>query len=444
MRYSRAIAAFGCASLLFAASACSSSSADEQTSAYKGAYLYGADANMSNSFGARFDDLPGVLEGMKGTTPMMNLSSEFIARLRAVDPTLQDYTYAAEAYDAVVISALASQLAGTTNPGAISKQINGVTTGVVPCTTVASCLGLAKSGKDLAYRGVTVRFGFTTAGEPSTASYATLHFDASNKLDNGKTEYLNTGSERNATTEEPPKSSAKKTSTDAPLVIGGLLPMTGELAFRTAPKLAGILLAVKEVNAAGGVLGKDVVWRPGDDGTDAQVAIAQIATHKANGVQVLIGTGASGVALAALPEVVKSGMVMFSPSNTATKLTSAADEGLYFRTAPSDILQARALADIVIRDGGQRVVIFTHSSDYGVGLQADVRKELIAAGIKTDAVLLLTYDVTANGAIKDQEQVKALARQATDYKPDGVLVIGYGESADAIKALHAAGLAFRR
>jgi hypothetical protein len=158
--------------------------------------LYGTDGNMSNSFGDEFKDQPGTLAGMKGTTPMTPLSDDFKRRLHEVDPKLKDYTYAAESYDAVVITSLAAQLAGTTAPKELAKYINGVTTGGAECDTVKRCLDLAKAGEDLAYRGVSLRRGgFTDVGEPSTASYATLHFDATDKLDDGKTEYVGAGDE---------------------------------------------------------------------------------------------------------------------------------------------------------------------------------------------------------------------------------------------------------
>jgi hypothetical protein len=50
---------------------------------------------------------------------------------------------------------------------------------------------------------VTLRHGFTSAGEPSTASYGVFHFGPNNLIDDGKTELLNTGNDRNAITEQP-------------------------------------------------------------------------------------------------------------------------------------------------------------------------------------------------------------------------------------------------
>jgi ABC-type branched-subunit amino acid transport system substrate-binding protein len=395
---------------------------------------------MSNPFGTLFEKYPGVLSGMKGTRPMTALSDDFKARLATVDPKLPDYNYAGEAYDAVVISALAAQVAGSTDPKAIAAQINGVTVGDDPCATVASCLDKARNGADVAYRGITVRSGFTEVGEPSTTSYGTVHFGPANQLDQGKTEFLRAGNEANATTAPPKTNSGAKLT--GPLIFGALMTAPSATSVTSAARFAGAKLAVKEVNAAGGVLGQPVQWRDGSDGADAKVAAAQIAAHKAAGVQVLIGTSGSGVGQTVLPQVVEAGMIMFSPSATSAALTTLDDKGFYFRTAPSDVLQARALADMIMRDGDRKVVLIGKNDAYGNGLVNGVKKELLAAGIPESAISTLMFDIEG-AKIKDPGQLANLARQTVSNKPDGVLVVGTTESAEMIKALADANLIIR-
>jgi hypothetical protein len=74
--------------------------------------IYGTDGNMGNALGEDFTE-PGSLAGMKGTTPLTDLAQDFKDRLLKVDPALQDYNYAGETYDAVIVAALAAQMAGT-------------------------------------------------------------------------------------------------------------------------------------------------------------------------------------------------------------------------------------------------------------------------------------------------------------------------------------------
>ncbi|WP_040390299.1 ABC transporter substrate-binding protein [Catelliglobosispora koreensis] len=442
MRRHRLLAPLISASLAITLAACAKQDEPSPSPQAAGSFLYGSDGNVQNGFAVAFKEDPGILSGMKGTAPLAQLSQDFRTRLAAVDPNLRDLIFAGETYDAAVIAAIATQLAGTTDPKAIAKQINGVTTGADKCTRVADCLALAKAGKDPAYRGATVSNGFTAVGEPSTASYGVFHFGPNNQLDNGKTEYLNTGNEKNATTEQPvrPVTGGKS---GAPLVLGGLLPQEGGLAFAYAPMIAGARLAVREINEAGGVLGQSVVWKDGNDFTDPQKALGTVAKHKADGVHVIIGAGGSGVSVAVLPEVIKGGMVMISPSNTAAKLSELDDSGLYFRTAPSDILQARALADVMLRDGITKICIVARKDAYGEGLMSGVQKELAGMGL-TASVQTFTYDVGENGMIGNENQVRDVINQIVAAKPEGVLVIGFEESAAVIKGLNKAGVQFRR
>ncbi|WDZ86199.1 ABC transporter substrate-binding protein [Micromonospora cathayae] len=439
----RVAALAACAALLFATGACGTTDQPEEADTPQ-VRLYGTDGNMLNSYPGELKDRAGLVDGMKGTTPLTLLPEDFKKRLRSVDPQLTDFLYAAESYDAVMISALAAQLAGTTSPAAIAKQINGVTNEGQRCDDAAGCLELARAGRDIEYRSVSLtRAGFTDAGEPATASYGTLHFD-DQKLNDGKTEFVGAGDESTASTKAPPKGYRQRgdrapAGSGAPLVLGGLLPRTGALALAHPPLAAGVALAVREINAAGGVLGEPVVWIDGDDGTNPTVAKATVASHIERDVHVIIGAGASGISKAVLPDVVAAGRILFSPSSTDAGLSTVDDKGLFFRTAPSDILQGRALADVILRDGPHRVALVARKDSYGEGLQGFVRAELERAGISGDAVKLLTYDPPAD-AESPPVDFGAGAREIKDFGADAVLLIGFAESAAVILALDDAGV----
>ena len=441
-RDSPSAALAACAALLLTIGGCGTKDGSEQNAPGQ-VRLYGADGNMLNSFGDEFKDHVGLLDGMKGTTPSTPLSQDFKNRLLAIDSTLNDYLYAAETYDAVVISAIAAQLAGSTESTSIAKQINGVTTKGERCDSVAICLRLARGGSDVEYRGVSLkRGGFTDAGEPSTASYATLHFDEADRLDQGKTEFVGAGDDSKTTTEPPPAPNSQDGRKVSPLKIGGLLPKTGDLALAYPPMGVGAALAIEEINAAGGVLGKPVQWLDGDDGTSPVKAKVTVQQHIKSGVQVIIGAGASGISRAVLPDVVAAGLVLFSPCNTDAGLSTIDDKGLYFRTAPSDLLQGRALADVILRDGPQKIAIVARGDSYGEGLQENVRAELERAGIAGDRVRLLTYDPPADSSAPPVD-FTAGAEEIKEHGADAVLIIGFAESAEVIKALAAAGVKIR-
>ncbi|MGA3526624.1 ABC transporter substrate-binding protein [Melissospora conviva] len=429
-----------CAALLLTVSACGTDETESDEPQH--IRLYGTDGNMQNSFITAFKEKAGLLDGMKGTTPLTPLSGEFKNRVLSMDSKVADYLYAAESYDAVAISALAAQLAGSTDPDRIAEQIVAATNGGTRCDSVEECLALARRGTDIAYRGVSMqRAGFTDVGEPSTASYATLHFD-NGRINDAKSEFVGAGNESDASSARAPRPAKQdglsKAQTGAPLKIGGLLPKTGDLAIAYPPLAAGATLAIKEINAAGGVLGEKVVWVDGDDGTSVAVAKQTVASHVAAGVHVIIGAGASSISREVLPDVIAAGLILFSPANTDAGFTSLDDKGRYFRTAPSDYLQGRALADVLIRDGSDKIAIVARNDSYGTGLQENVRSELENAGIDPAQVKLLTYEVTEDEAtISFDDQ----AREITQFGADAVLIIGFAESAEVILALDRLGVA---
>ena len=148
----RSIALTGAA--LLALTACGgggdsgSEPAEGGDSAEKQVNVYGTDGNMGNALGEDFTE-DGALAGMRGTTPLTELGSDFTDRLMEVDPNLQDFNYAGETYDAVVIAALAAQLAGTNDANVFKAYVNGVTFGGEQCTDAASCMELAIAGENV-------------------------------------------------------------------------------------------------------------------------------------------------------------------------------------------------------------------------------------------------------------------------------------------------------
>jgi branched-chain amino acid transport system substrate-binding protein len=404
--------------------------------------LYGTDGTMQNEFAAQLADRT-VLNGMKGTAPLNPLPAEFTNRLLEVDSDLAGFLYAGETYDAVVISALAAELAGTPDPEVVRGYVNSVTTGGEECGTVADCLELARDGEDLAYRGPSLRRGgFTDQGEPAAATYATLHFGPDGFLDDAKTEYIGAGDLSTATQAPPPEPNPQPGTpsfdTD-PLVIGGLLPESGDLAFAYPPMIAGARLAIADLNDAGGVFGVDVEWVDGDDGTSAAVARETLASHVAEGVHVVIGAAASQVTEAVLPDAVAAGLILFSPSNTAAALSDLDPEGYYFRTAPSDDLQGAALADMMLRDGVQRVAIVARDDAYGNGLLEQAHTSLLRFGVPDADMALLTYGVPeAEG--QPVPGLDRLVEDLVDAEPEGVVVIGFSEAAQVIQGMLDGGL----
>jgi branched-chain amino acid transport system substrate-binding protein len=95
-----------------------------------------------------------------------------------------DINYAGEAYDAVIIVALAAERAKSTKGVDIASEINGITKDGEKCTSFRQCRDIIDSGGNPDYDGVTGTLDFTSAGERSVGSYAILKFNAQNMLEN--------------------------------------------------------------------------------------------------------------------------------------------------------------------------------------------------------------------------------------------------------------------
>ena len=175
----RSIAVTGAA--LLAITACGGGGGDEggdtgsADSGEKQVNVYGTDGNMGNALGEDFSE-EGSLAGMKGTTPLTELSADFTDRLLEVDPELQDYNYAGETYDAVVLTALAAQAAGTNQATVFKDYVNGLTFGGDACEDFASCLEILSSGGNVDYDGASGPLSFADAGEPAEASFGSQRF----------------------------------------------------------------------------------------------------------------------------------------------------------------------------------------------------------------------------------------------------------------------------
>ena len=159
---------------------------------------------------------------------------------------------------------------------------------------------------------------------------------------------------------DEPTGSGEETTAAAPegdgvLSLGTLLPQTGDLAFLGPPEFAGVDLAVEEINAAGGVLGKPVEQTKADSGDGTpDIASGEVDKLFSKDVDAIIGAAASGVSVSVIDKITSAGVVHFSPANTAAGFDTYEDNGLYFRTAPSDRLQGQVLADLAAADGLHR------------------------------------------------------------------------------------------
>jgi branched-chain amino acid transport system substrate-binding protein len=233
-------------------------------------------------------------------------------------------------------------------------------------------------------------------------------------------------------TEEVTEESESTDCAVTSLNIGTILPVTGSLAFLGPPEVAASGFAVEDINAAGGVLGQPVVINQGDSGdATTDTANTEVDRLLAAGAQVIIGAASSGVSLTVIDKITSAGVVQFSPANTSPTLTTYDDKGLYFRTAPSDLLQGRVLANLVIEEGSTSAAVLYRNDAYGVGLAEAFKADFEAAGGTVPEFIEYAEGTEAF----DAEVDKVVAAN-----PDAILIVGFAETGPILNTMHERGV----
>ncbi|MCB1388173.1 MAG: ABC transporter substrate-binding protein, partial [Rhodobacteraceae bacterium] len=168
---------------------------------------------------------------------------------------------------------------------------------------------------------------------------------------------------------------------DVPLGI--IFGFTGPLESITPAMAQAAEMAIAEVNASGNFSLGTVTSVRGDDGCiDSGLAVASAERLvTSDHVMGIVGADCSGVTGAILQNVARpNGVVMISPSATSPALSTAEDDGLFFRTAPSDARQGQVVADILRDRGISSIAISYTNNDYGAGLADSIQAAFTAAG----------------------------------------------------------------
>jgi len=167
--------------------------------------------------------------------------------------------------------------------------------------------------------------------------------------------------------------SAGTASADSHAVkIGIILGFTGPIESLTPHMAAGAELAMSEVSESGNLLDGMKVEPVRADSTCIDSGAATAAAERlitAEGIKGIMGADCSGVTGAILSNAaLPNGMVMISPSATSPALSTAEDDGLFFRTSPSDARQGVVMTNVLMDRGIEEVALTYTNNDYGKGL----------------------------------------------------------------------------
>jgi branched-chain amino acid transport system substrate-binding protein len=217
----------------------------------------------------------------------------------------------------------------------------------------------------------------------------------------------------------------KPAGEDLTLKVGTLLPQTGQLAFLGPPEEAGVGLAVKEINDAGLGITVDVTY--GDSGDPDNKAFATTVPNLlGEDVSAIIGAASSGVTKLVIDEVTGAGVIQFSPANTSADFTTWDDNGLFWRTAPSDVLQGEVLGNLIAEDGNETLGILYLNDSYGTGLAGFVKENFEAAG--GEVVEEVSYNA---GDTTFDAQISSLKAA----NPDAIALVAFEETKTIVPAL---------
>lgn len=215
--------------------------------------------------------------------------------------------------------------------------------------------------------------------------------------------------------------------------IGGIAPLSGGVAVYGLECTDGVNLAVAEINAAGGILGKQVEYIVEDDEGDPAKSVnayTKLTTQK--GVGLIIGSLTSGCSIAVTSTAQAQGVVQIAPAATAVSLT---DAGNYiFRACYTDPFQGKIGGKFAAENLGLKkaAILYDIGNDYSVGLMENFVAEFTSLGGEVVATeSYMTNDVDFNAQLT---KIKS-AQPDVVYLPDY-----YGTVALIAKQLRAQGI----
>jgi len=192
--------------------------------------------------------------------------------------------------------------------------------------------------------------------------------------------------------------------------IGGLAPLTGDVSLYGINVNNGVKIAVEEVNAAGGILGKQINYIVYDEKGDATEAVNAYNKLVSNDkIVALIGDVTSTPSLAVAQQAVQDNMPMITASSTAEAITAVGPN--VFRACFIDPFQGELMASYAFNRLGAKkaAILYDTSSDYSVGLKDSFVAEAGRLGME-----IVANEGYASGDIDFKTQLTKIASAGAD------------------------------
>ncbi|RDI72862.1 ABC transporter substrate-binding protein [Halopelagius longus] len=321
--------------------------------------------------GLRDGAMPGQvgndMENVTGTAPAAGgPNQEAFTSMFESEYSSSPGVFTAQSYDSVALLLLANAAAGENSGSALKEQMRRIANPggmeVSPDNFVEG-MEAAANGDDINYQGASSATNFDKNGDPASAAYSIWEFAP----DEETTTEVET---QNFKGENPegagPAADSAPGGSDRELSVGILLPETGDLASVGQPMIQAAQLPVKQVNDANPA-GLTVNAQIEDTQTSPDAGVSAAQSLVSAGVPAVCGSASSGVNVPVSQQAfIPNEVVGCSPSSTALSVSNLEDNDYIFRTAPSDFLQGRVMAQVMSeRLGASSVSTLFVNNDYG-------------------------------------------------------------------------------
>jgi len=218
-----------------------------------------------------------------------------------------------------------------------------------------------------------------------------------------------------------------KVFADNVIRIGMLQPRSGDLQHVGVPIEQAAGLAAREINQTGGISGKDIALIACNTHTSPEIAVKNarwLVDHAR--VSAVIGPATSASTIRVFNEVAKdAGTLLMTPSATAPAITDMVDDGLLWRTVPSDVIQAKALRYLVDEGGFRKVAVLNRDDAYGNGLASAFRVPFCEEnGCGPDRYFSRSYSLSDRQEVMENDIILAVD-DLVGFQPDAIVFIGF-------------------
>mgnify|MGYP006279730851 CR=1 FL=1 len=318
--------------------------------------------DLPSQVGHTMDDVIGTAPGAAGPNQQAfrDMYRDEYGRAASV--------FTAHTYDATAVVLLANAAAGENTGEAIRDQMRRVANGPgeeYGPGELAEAAAAAADGDDVTYEGASSSVDFDENGDPASATYDVWRF--AEAAEDAEEEYTTETVDSTSFEAEPggPMADEAPGGTGREIMVGVLLPETGDLSPLGEPMIDAAELAIQEVND--GDVDLTVDHQVQDTQTNQSGAISGAEALVNGGYPAIVGPASSPNNLAVVENVaIPNKIVGCSPSSTALSVSLLEDDDYVFRTAPSDLLQGQVMAQVASeRLDGETASTFHLNQQYG-------------------------------------------------------------------------------